>query len=844
MRSTPTLPPLPIDACLTPLVEALAAGHAVLTAPPGSGKTTKVPLVLLEADWLAGRTILLLEPRRPATRMAAARMADLLGEAVGDSIGYQIRFERRVGPRTRIQVLTEGVLIRRIQEDPALDDVGLVIFDEFHERTLAADLALALTLDTWSALRPDLRLLIMSATLDAQAMARRLGAAPVIEGQGRSYPVAIHYRGRSRVRDLAATVVACIRRALDEQSGDLLVFLPGVGEIERVRAALSPGLGPNLELLPLHGNLSGSDQDRALRPGPSGRRRILLATDIAETSVTIDGVTTVIDSGLTRKPRFDPGSGLTRLVTEPISLASATQRAGRAGRQGPGTCYRLWSQDQEIGRPAQRPAEILQADLAPLALELALWGEQDPARLSWLDPPPGAAWHQAIALLRDLEALTPEGRLTPLGRRLANWPVHPRLARLLAAAPSPAARDLAADLAALLSDRDPFIATPDQMTSADLGLRLQALDDQRAGRPTPGLDRHRLRAAARLSAALRRSTRVSVDSETPAPTWLQEPGALLALAYPDRVAQRRGSDEHRYRLAAGPGVQLARSDPLTRARYLVVAELDAAGQDGRIRLALPISEEALREVLAARITTREQLEWDPAREAVAARRETRLGELVLAAQPLPVPDDDRVRALLVEQAATRFDQAFDWNDPARQLQARVALMRRLEPESGWPDLSDEALLATLPDWLGPWLPGLTRLADLRALRLAELLEARLDWPLRQRLADEAPTSFTMPTGHRRRLDYASGPVPTLAVPLQELFGARQTPTIARGRLPIRLQLLSPARRPVQVTQDLAGFWARAYPEVRKELRGRYPKHHWPEDPLTAEPVAGVIRRRR
>ncbi|MBK1733223.1 ATP-dependent helicase HrpB [Thiococcus pfennigii] len=840
--SDPAGDALPIDAVLDDLAAALGRGHAVLAAPPGSGKTTRVPLALREAPWLAGRKILMLEPRRPAARLAALRMASLLGEPPGASVGYQMRFERCLGPDTRIQVLTEGILTRRLQRDPALEDVGLLIFDEFHERTLTADLGLTLALDTVAALRPDLRLLIMSATLDTPAIAARLGGAPVIRAGGRAHPIAIHYAERPPGRDLAATVADGVRRALAEQGGDLLVFLPGAREIEQVRGLLEARAAPDLELLPLHGGLTTAEQDRALRPDGARRRRVVLATDIAETSVTIEGVTTVVDCGLTRKPRFDPGSGLARLVTEPIALASATQRAGRAGRLGPGTAYRLWTRAQEVGRPEHRPAEILQADLAPLALELALWGVRDPSDLQWLDPPPAPAWAQAVALLRDLGALDATGRLTRLGRRLAELPVHPRLARLLAAAP-PAGRPLACDLAALLSDRDPWLAVPGEATPADLGLRLQALTAWRERRPTHGLDRRRLAAAARLSRELAGRLADAGSAEAP----LADPidaGALLALAYPDRIAQQRGADAARYRLAAGPGVRLSPDDPLARHRYLVVADLDAAGQDGRIRLALPIAEAELQTRLAERLETTETLRWDREREAVAARHETRLGTLVLAARPQPIGDPTAAAALLLEQVAARVDEALAWGERARQLQARVALLRRLEPEAGWPDLDDAALRTTVADWLGPWLVGRHRLADVRGLDLAEVLTARLAWPQRQRLDQEVPEWLTTPAGTRRRLDYGAGDVPVLAVPLQELFGAAATPTVAGGRVAVMLHLLSPARRPVQVTRDLAGFWARGYPEVRKELRGRYPKHHWPEDPTAAAPLAGGLKRRR
>ena len=770
--------------------------------------------------------------------MAAARMAALLGEPVGETVGYQVRFERRIGPRTRIQVLTEGILTRRLQSDPELTGVGLLIFDEFHERSLQADLGLALALDACAALRPDLRLLVMSATLDAESVAALLGGAPVVRAEGRSFPVEIRYAD-SAPRDPLAAMESAIRRGLSEQSGDLLAFLPGVGEIERVRRRLEPDLGGTHELLALHGTLSLEEQQRALVPVPGGRRRVILATDIAETSVTIDGVNAVVDSGLARKPRLDPGSGLTRLATEPIPLASADQRAGRAGRTAPGVCYRLWTRAQEVGRAPHRRPEILDADLAPLALDLALWGLRDPAALRWLDAPPAPQWSQAVALLQDLGALDATGAIAPVGRRMAELPLHPRLARMLVQAQGPRERRTAADLAALLSERDGWSAAPGEARPADLGLRLAALDALRAGRPHPGVGRARLAAADRLSRQL-------VRDEPPggAPDGAAlEPGALLAIAYPDRIAQRRGGRDGRYLLAVGTGAELPPDDALAVHPYLVAAELDARGRDARIQLALPLSETALRRTLANRIETAERVLWDDERASVVARRETRLGALVLDSQALPIGDPERTLALLLERIAAQPERALDWDEPARQLQARVALLRVQDPAGGWPDLAEARLLAEIGDWLAPWLGGLRGFADVRALSLKEMLCARLDRAQRARLDELAPETLTTPAGNRRRLDYSAGPEPVLPVPLQELFGARETPSVCRGRVPVMLHLLSPAGRPVQITRDLAGFWVRGYPDVRKELRGRYPKHPWPEDPLTAPAVSRTARRR-
>jgi len=823
----------------------------VLTAPTGSGKTTRVPLALLETPWLGDGSILMLEPRRPAARLAAAHMARLLGEPVGERVGHQVRFERCIGPRTRIEVLTEAILTRRIQSDPELRGCGLLIFDEFHERSLNADLGLALALET-AALRPDLRILVMSATLDTAAVASLLGDAPVITGQGRSYPVAVRHVEQTPT-DPVALVPDAVCGALASHAGDVLAFLPGVAEIARVAARLE-GV-TDAEVLPLHGSLALTEQDRALRPD-GRRRRVVLATDIAETSLTIEGIGVVIDSGLTRKPRFEPGKGLTRLVTESVARASAEQRAGRAGRLGPGHCIRLWSETDHRQRPAHRPAEILQADLAPLALELALWGVGDPAELAWLDPPPTAAWHQAVDLLRALGAIDGAGVITGTGRRMAGLPLHPRLAHLLTSA-APAAIGTAADLAALLSERDPALRQRDCPGSVDLGERLLALAAHRDRRPTPGFERGRLASIARASAQLRRlvtdrqagiepagaeqalgQDRAGAGHDEPSP------GGLLALAYPDRIAQRRGRiHEGRYLLADGSGAMLPRGDALVVQPYLVIADLAAGSGDQRIRAALPIDEAELRQRLGERIERRMTQHWDETLGAVVARDETRLGALLLDSQPVPIRDAEAAQRLLLAAVARDLGGALHWTDCARQLQARAELARRLEPSAGWPDLSDDWLRAHATNWLGPWLVGKTRLAHARALDLVQVLTQALGWERAARLDSLAPAKITTPAGTRRRIEYTAGAEPVLAAPLQELFGAAATPSIFEGRLPVLLHLLSPAGRPLQVTRDLAAFWRGAYAEVRKEMRGRYPKHHWPEDPSSAAAIRGGVKRR-
>jgi ATP-dependent helicase HrpB len=822
-------PPLAIESLLDPLGRALAQGHVLLEAPTGSGKSTLVPIALLDADWLRGQRILLLQPRRPAARMIATRLALLLGEPVGRRVGFQIRFERQIGSECRIEVITEGILTRRLQSDPLLDGVGLLIFDEFHERSLHTDLALALALDSIAGARPDLRLLLMSATLDAHSLDGILVNATRIRGEGRRFPVEIRHLERPPREDLVSGVITAARAALEAHRGDLLVFLPGTREIQECVRRLRALVGDALDVLPLHGSLPIDAQALALTTPESGRRRVIVATDIAETSLTIPGIDVVIDSGWGRRPRFDPGSGLTRLVTEPIARASAEQRAGRAGRTAPGICYRLWSQAHEQRRPARRTPEILDADLAALVLELRLWGVSDSADLQWIDAPPQPAVEQATALLQRLGALDDRGAITPLGRRMAELPVHPRQAAMLLGAARRARQD-AADLCALISERDPLLDVPGQARPADLGLRLQALHTWRAQGRAAGADAQRLAAVDRVSRQLERLTR-----DGP-PHGVDSTAALLALAYPERIAQRREGTDGRYRLALGSGARLPADDALAIHPFLVIAGLDAAGPDGRILAALPIGEDDLRRWFAKRIQSERILAWDTRREAVSARAIERLEALVLRAQPVPLEPTDPTSVILRQQITAQPDRALNWNPETLQWIARVALMRRLEPQDIWPDVSMETLVATLEHWLEPHLTGMSRLGQTQALDLRPLLAERLGWAQRRRLDQEAPLTLETPAGRPRRLEYRIGQAPILAVPLQELFGLTETPRICSGRVPVLLHLLSPARRPIQVTQDLAGFWATGYAEVRKELRGRYPKHAWPEDPTRPLPV--------
>jgi ATP-dependent helicase HrpB len=835
---------LPIEEAL-PRLRASLAGHTavVLHAPPGAGKTTVVPLALLDEPWLAGRRILILEPRRLAARAAAARMSALLGEPVGGTVGFRIRFEHQVSARTRIEVLTEGILTRRLQADPALEGVGLVIFDEFHERHLHTDLALALTLDARRMLRPDLRVLVMSATLQTEAVARLLGAdTPVVASAGRQYPVEIRHSERDPTEPLPEAVARAVREALAvHPEGDVLAFLPGGAEIRRAESYLRemlPARAP-VDVYPLYGDLPWAEQQRAIEPSPPGRRKVVLATPIAETSLTIEGVRIVVDSGYARVPQFDPASGLTRLVTQRISQASAAQRAGRAGRTAAGVCYRLWSEATHRGLLAYPLPEIKSADLAPLALELAAWGAREADSLAWLDPPPPAALAQARALLRRLEALDAEDRITEMGREMARLPLHPRLAHMAIVAKAEGRGALACDLAALLSERD--ILSVEARRSCDITLRLEALaafrKEGRRGAQHHGADPNACERVNRAAHQYRRLIGLAPGGAEPE-GLAEAAGGLLACAYPDRIAQRRTEGSARYLLSSGRGARLPEAEQSFRPPYLVAVRLDAGATEGLIQLAAPITAEALRAALAAQIQREEVVTWDEAAASVVARRSERLGALVLESAPLVDPDPEKLRRAMLEGVRRLGIAALPWTPAARQWQARVLSLRRWFPDEGWPDVSDAALGEALETWLGPHLEGLTRREHLARLDLAAILGGLLDWERKSRLEALAPERLAVPSGSRLRLEYfPTGESPVLAVKLQELFGLVDTPRIAAGRIPVTLRLLSPAGRPIQVTQDLRSFWERTYPQVRKELKGRYPKHHWPEDPWRAEPTA-------
>ena len=840
--------PLPIDAVLPALRAALLERHeAVLEAPPGAGKTTRVPLALLDEPWLAGRRILMLEPRRLAARAAAERLASELGEAVGETVGYRIRLESKVGPRTRIEVVTEGILARRLQDDPALEGVGLVIFDEFHERSLDADLALALCLNGRELFAGDdapVKILLMSATLEGERLSALLGNAPVVSSAGRMFEVQMHWSRPLLPGDyIEPRAVTTVFQALSDESGSVLVFLPGQAEIRRVHEQLQQALSERTDILlcPLHGELDLAAQRAAIEPAPAGKRKVVLATNIAETSLTIDGVRVVVDAGLERVPRFDPTSAMTRLDTQRISRASATQRAGRAGRLEPGVCYRLWSEAQHQQAAAYGAAEILQADLAGLALQLARWGVQ-PDELAWLDPPPAAAFAQARDLLGRLGALNAAGGLTPHGQAMSELPAHPRIAHLLLRGQALGLASLACDLAALLGERDIL-----RGGGADLHSRIGLLSGELGAACGNKGSVQRAKQLARQFRGYLTGRAASSEAVTDPQheRWL---GCLLAFAYPDRIARQRRAGGAEYRLANGRAALFSESDALMKHEWLVIADLGSRqGQrEERIYLAAELDPELFAGPLAEQVKSIEVLDWDEREGVLRAERQRKVGELLLDSQPLHNLDEHARSRALLTLVRRKGLELLAWTPELRQWQARVALLRRLELESAevsqWPDVSDAALLTGLEDWLLPYLGKVSRLSHFSTLDLPSMLASLLPWPLPQRLDELAPRSLEVPSGSRISIDYHEQP-PVLAVRLQELFGLAATPRIAGGRQLLKLHLLSPGRRPVQVTQDLASFWANTYAEVKKDLKGRYPKHYWPEDPLIAEPTARAKPRR-
>ena len=818
------LPELPVTEALPALRAALStASNAVLIAPPGAGKTTIVPLALMEEAWAAEGRILVLEPRRVAARAAARRMASLLGEdQPGGTIGLSTRLDRQFSDRTRVEVVTEGLLVRRLQTDPGLEGVAAIFFDEAHERNLDTDLALALTLDLQRALRPELRLLAMSATLDGASFAELMSeggqAAPVIESLGRAFSVELRHRARDLrdPRDLPEAMASAIREALITHPGDVLAFLPGWGEIRRTAERLG---GIDALVLPLHGELPPAEQDRALTPAPDGQRKVVLATSIAETSLTVPGVRIVVDGGYRRAPRLDAASGLSRLVTLRIGKAAAEQRAGRAGRTAPGVAIRLWTEALHRGLPQADRPEILEAELSGLALDCAAWGAE-PGALAFLDAPPAGTLAAARGLLRDLDALDEAGRITEMGRRMARMGTHPRLARMMLAAEGSAEKALAAELAALLEERDPLRG---REAPADIGLRLDLL----AGGDHAAADRGAVQRIRRAASLHRR--RLGIGNGVAAEG---DAGALLAAGFPDRIAARRGAMDGAFRLASGQGARITGVDPLAKAPLLAVADLEIAGTEARIRMAAPIDRAVLEARFPERLRREEGAAFDARTGAVLARRRLCFGPLVLEESPLPQADPAAMAAALTEAVAQRGLRDLPWNEAARQTRARIGWMRQVEGDA-WPDLADEALIASAQEWLAPHLSGLTRLQELGALDLAQILLGLLPWEARRSLDQAMPARLALPAGRSAAIDYARE-VPTLEARAQHLFGLPGLPLLAAGRVPLQVALLSPAGRPIAITGDLAAFWAGSWAEVRKEMRGRYPKHAWPENPASTE----------
>lgn len=801
------LPPLPIDAALPALGDALVAGMgAVLVAQPGAGKTTRVPLFLLDAPWRGDGRIIVLEPRRLAARAAARQMARLLGEEVGATVGYRVRLDARVSNRTRIEVVTEGVFTRMLLDDPELTGVAAVLFDEFHERSLDADLGLALALDA-RALRPDLRLLVMSATIDGARVAALLGDAPVIDSPGRTFPVETFHAEPDPLQRLEDQVASATLAALRAHPGSALVFLPGQAEIIRTAERLAPRLPPDVDLAPLYGQLSPAEQDRAIDPAPPGRRKVVLATSIAETSLTIEGIRIVVDSGYRRVPVYEPATGLTTLATRRVSRAAADQRRGRAGRTEPGVCVRLWNEGQTGALDAFETPEILAADLAGLVLDLAAWGVSDPSALRFLDPPPAPAWSEARSLLTRLDAIDAAGHLTPEGRQLARLPLHPRLAHMVLAAAAEGDARTAAELAVLIGERG--LGGDD----VDLAHRIERFRADRSSRANDA------RSLARRWADL-----VGSQSDASEPA-----GRHLARAFPDRVAQPAGP-RGRFRLANGRQAQLEETHPLAAAPFLVVADLTGSATAGRIRAAAALDPADLEDIFATHIEAATVLAFDTATGTVRARRQRRLDALRLADDPVPVTDSEAAARLLAE-AALKRPETLPWSKDQQALRGRVAFLRRSLGEA-WPDLSDAALAAD-PDWLAPHLLGETRLSSITAAHLGAALESLLPWARRQDLDRLLPSHFHAPSGSRLPIDYGAENGPALEIRVQELFGLDRHPAVADGKVPLLLVLLSPAHRPIQTTRDLPGFWRGSWKDVAKDLKGRYPRHPWPDDPIAA-----------
>jgi len=853
--------PLPIDAVLDELARTLAGNNAaVVVAPPGAGKTTRVPLALLDEPWVKNRKIIVLEPRRLAARASAERMAHTIGERVGETVGYRVRFGSKVSRATRIEVVTEGIFSRQILDDPELSDVAAVLFDEFHERSLDADLGLALARDAQTGLRDDLRILVMSATLDGARVAKLLGDAAVIESEGRAFPVETRYLGRKADAPLERQMADAIAMALRADPGSVLAFLPGTAEIRRTQNFLGERVhDASVEIVPLFGALDASVQDRAIAPAPRGRRKVVLATSIAETSLTIEGVRIVVDSGMARVPRYEPDIGLTRLETVRASRAAVDQRRGRAGRTEPGVCYRLWDEPQTASLAPYTQPEVLSADLSSLVLDLAQWGVSDPSTLAFLDSPPAPALKEARSLLRELGALDADGRITEEGKSLRALALPPRLARMIVDSHRLGAGEEAADIATVLTERGLG------GDSVDLDVRLDQFRRDRSPRASSA------RALAQRWASQVASSpsplagegrgggwRATGASVVATPTPNPSPqggggrggspqdesehraelttGAMLALAFPDRVARNRGNGS--FVLANGRGAALDQASALTRAPYIAVAELTGAAASGRILLAAPITQAEIEQYFADQIETADDISFDRIAMALRARRKKTLHAITLSEAPLALQPSMETAQVLADGLIAAGLNRLPWSKPAKQWRDRVMFLRKAEGEP-WPDLSDGALAAQREAWLVPVLSNKTSLKELSSGDLSDALMTLLPWDLRARLEREAPTHFEAPTGTMLAIDYEAEQGPTIAVRLQELFGLNTHPSIAKGAVPLVLELLSPAHRPVQVTRDLPGFWRGSYAAVRSDLRGRYPRHPWPEDPAGAMPTRRV-----
>jgi ATP-dependent helicase HrpB len=821
---------LPIFDILPQIKESLLQHNTlILQAPPGAGKSTALPLELLNEAWLGNKKILMLEPRRLAARAAAGRMSDLLGEAVGSRVGYKVRFENKTSKATRIEVLTEGILTRMLQENDALENTGLVIFDEFHERSLHGDLALALCLEIQQVLREDLRILIMSATLDSSTLSSLLKGVPVLSSEGRQYPVKTVYVDIGTETKIPLAVSRAIGKALNDHTGDILAFLPGAAEIHQCADLLESQVS-GVRLHPLYGDLPLQKQQEAILPDPSGRRKVVLATSIAETSLTIEGISVVVDSGYSRSPRFDPRSGLTRLETIRVTTDAADQRAGRAGRLGPGTCYRLWSAGANHHLIAHRKPEILEADLAPMVLELANWGTAQIHTLAWLTQPPSAAISQSKELLQLLGALEGD-KITARGKEMLRLPTHPRIAHLLMEGKERGLAALATDVAALLEERDPL----PKESGADLVLRVEVLRKWR-NKEYVSADRGRLERIEKLADTWRRHFSVRADNTPPVHEVV---GSLIASAYPERVAKQQGP-EHRYRLTNGRFAKLNEQDPLAREKWLAIAHLDGGTGEGRIYLAAPLDPEDVLHLARQE----EVITWDSQKGELVARLESRLGDITMSSTPLKTIPEETRKEILVQVVKDEGWRLFSVTEDTTEWINRLSSLSKWRPNEDWPDLSEAALIQSCGEWLSPYFHLIRKREDFKKLNLAEILGQLLPWDLKQKLDTLAPAGIPVPSGSVIQLKYsADGSSPVLAVRLQEMFGLVDTPAVNESRNKVLLHLLSPGYKPVQVTQDLRSFWQNTYPDVRKELRVRYQKHHWPEDPWTAEAVRGAKKKK-